>query len=62
VAPGANIALIIAPTANDSDLQAAILFAIRHDLGNGISNSRIARDLGPFLRCGPRAVGRLLEK
>jgi subtilase family serine protease len=39
VAPGANIALVIAPTANDSDLQAAILFAIRHHLGNVISNS-----------------------
>src|SRR5205823_3663827 len=39
VAPGANIALVIAPTANDSDLQAAILFAIRRHLGNVISNS-----------------------
>ena len=39
VAPNANIALVIAPTANDSDLQAAILFAIQHHLGHVISNS-----------------------
>lgn len=39
LAPHANIALVIAPTSNDSDLQAAILFAIRQHLGNVISNS-----------------------
>jgi subtilase family serine protease len=39
VAPKANIALMIAPTSNDPDLQAAILFAIHHHLGNVISNS-----------------------
>jgi len=39
VAPHANIALVIAPTANDSDLQAAILYAIQHHLGHVISNS-----------------------
>ncbi len=39
VAPNAKIALVIAPTSNDSDLQAAVLFAIRHHLGNVISNS-----------------------
>jgi subtilase family serine protease len=39
VAPHANIALVIAPTPNDSDLQAAILFAVQHHLGNVISNS-----------------------
>ncbi|HXY50333.1 MAG TPA: S53 family peptidase [Terriglobales bacterium] len=39
VAPNASIALVIAPTNNDSDLQAALLFAIRHHLGNVISNS-----------------------
>ncbi|HUN93373.1 MAG TPA: S53 family peptidase [Burkholderiaceae bacterium] len=39
IAPKAKIALVIAPTANDSDLQAAVLFAIHHHLGNVISNS-----------------------
>jgi subtilase family serine protease len=39
VAPNASIALVIAPTANDSDLQAAILYAIQHHLGHVISNS-----------------------
>jgi len=39
VAPNAKIALVIAPTANDTDLQAAVLFAIRNHLGNVISNS-----------------------
>jgi subtilase family serine protease len=39
VAPNAHIALVIAPTANDSDLQAAVLFAIQNHLGNVISNS-----------------------
>ena len=39
VAPHANIALVIAPTANDSDLQAALLFAIQNHLGHVISNS-----------------------
>jgi subtilase family serine protease len=39
VAPNAHIALVIAPTPNDTDLQAAILFAIQHHLGHVISNS-----------------------
>jgi subtilase family serine protease len=39
VAPHANIALVIAPTSNDSDLEAAVLFAVRHHLGHVISNS-----------------------
>ncbi len=39
VAPNAKIALVIAPTSNDTDLQAAVLFAIRHHLGHVISNS-----------------------
>jgi len=39
VAPNAKIALVIAPTANDSDLEAAVLFAIKHHLGHVISNS-----------------------
>jgi subtilase family serine protease len=39
VAPHASIALVIAPTPNDSDLQAAILYAIEHHLGHVISNS-----------------------
>ncbi|HTT11191.1 MAG TPA: S53 family peptidase [Burkholderiaceae bacterium] len=39
MAPGANIALVIAPTSDDSDLQAAVLFAIHNGLGNVISNS-----------------------
>ncbi|HUX73249.1 MAG TPA: S53 family peptidase [Steroidobacteraceae bacterium] len=39
IAPNAHIALVIAPTPNDSDLQTAILFAVRHHLGNVISNS-----------------------
>jgi len=39
VAPNANIALVVAPTNNDSDLQAAVLFAIENHLGNVISNS-----------------------
>jgi len=39
VAPRASIALVIAPTSNDSDLQAAVLFAVRNGLGHVISNS-----------------------
>jgi len=39
IAPKASIALVIAPTSNDSDLQAAILFAIHNHLGHVISNS-----------------------
>jgi subtilase family serine protease len=39
VAPNANIALVVAPTNNDSDLQAAVLFAIHNHLGHVISNS-----------------------
>ncbi len=39
IAPNARIALVIAPTPSDSDLQTAILFAIQHHLGNVISNS-----------------------
>jgi len=39
MAPNANIALVVAPTSNDSDLQAAVLFAIQNHLGNVISNS-----------------------
>jgi len=39
IAPNARIALVIAPTPSDSDLQTAILFAIQQHLGNVISNS-----------------------
>ncbi|HKW17303.1 MAG TPA: S53 family peptidase [Terriglobales bacterium] len=39
VAPGANIALVLAPTASFSDLDAANFFAISNQLGNVISNS-----------------------
>jgi len=39
VAPGANIALIEAPTPDFNDLDAGILFAVDNQLGNQISNS-----------------------
>jgi subtilase family serine protease len=39
VAPKANIALVIAPTSNDDDLEVAVLFAIKNHLGHVISNS-----------------------
>lgn len=39
IAPRANIALVVAPTSNDPELQVAILYAIRQHLGNVISNS-----------------------
>jgi subtilase family serine protease len=39
VAPGANIALVEAASDFDDDLNAAILFAVDHELGNVISNS-----------------------
>jgi subtilase family serine protease len=39
IAPKAKIALVIAPTNNDSDLQAAVAFAINNHLGFVISNS-----------------------
>jgi len=39
VAPGANIALVEAPTNSFDDLDAAILFAVDNGLGNVISNS-----------------------
>jgi subtilase family serine protease len=39
VAPNAKIALVIAPSPSDDDLQAAVLFAIQHHLGKVISNS-----------------------
>jgi len=39
VAPNANIVLVVAPTNDDSDLQAAVLFAIENHFGNVISNS-----------------------
>lgn len=39
IAPGANIALVLAPSASFSDLDAANFFAIENQLGNVISNS-----------------------
>jgi len=39
VAPGANIALVEAPSSSFNDLDAAILFAVDNGLGNIISNS-----------------------
>jgi subtilase family serine protease len=39
IAPGAKIALVIGATNNNSDLQAAVSYAISHHLGNVISNS-----------------------
>ena len=39
MAPGAKIALVEAASASDDDLDAAIAYAIDHDLGNQISNS-----------------------
>ncbi len=39
IAPNAKIALLLAPSLNDSDLQSALLFAIGNGLGNVISNS-----------------------
>ncbi|MGI8772547.1 MAG: S53 family peptidase [Acidobacteriaceae bacterium] len=39
IAPGAKIALVVAPTSFDTDLQAAVAYAIGHHLGNVISNS-----------------------
>jgi subtilase family serine protease len=39
MAPGAKIALVVASTNNDTDLQAAVSYAIGHNLGNVISNS-----------------------
>lgn len=39
VAPGAAIALVVAPTNSFDDLDAAILFAVENQLGNVISNS-----------------------
>ncbi len=39
VAPGANIALVEAASDEDDDLNAAVLYAVDHHLGNVISNS-----------------------
>ncbi|MGD0124501.1 MAG: S53 family peptidase [Terriglobia bacterium] len=39
VAPGANIALVVAPTLGSDDLITSILYAVENDLGTVISNS-----------------------
>ncbi len=39
IAPDANIVLIAAPTNNNDDLQAALLYAVENQLGSVISNS-----------------------
>lgn len=61
VAPKAKIALVIATTSNDPDLQVALLFAIHHHLGNVISNSygEAESDVPPAIQATWNRLNRL---